>query len=188
MATATHNVVNAEAFDQLKNNQQQLDQDGVMVGVSRQALDEVLSSYLDLKAAHVGALREALEPFKQAALVLRVTERMAGRVFGDDEPFQSGLAWREGESVKTITYGDFRRARAALTTPAAPVETVAADDDGWIAWEGGSRPVAGFTEVEVKLRDEPGIVEYASRLDWAHFNNESDIVAYRVRPAAGGAL
>lgn len=34
------------ALDQLRNHQQQLDQDGVFVGVSRQALDEVLAAML----------------------------------------------------------------------------------------------------------------------------------------------
>ena len=38
--------LNQDAIDNLRNNQQQLDQDGVIVGVSRQALDEVLA-YID---------------------------------------------------------------------------------------------------------------------------------------------
>jgi len=38
--------LNQDAIDNLRNNQQQLDQDGVMVGVSRQALDAVLA-YID---------------------------------------------------------------------------------------------------------------------------------------------
>ncbi len=36
----------AEAIEQLRNHQQQIDEDGTFVGVSRQALDEVLA-YLD---------------------------------------------------------------------------------------------------------------------------------------------
>ena len=35
--------LNQDAIDALRNDQQQLDQDGVIVGVSRQALDEVLA-------------------------------------------------------------------------------------------------------------------------------------------------
>ena len=35
--------LNQDAIDALRNGQQQLDQDGVIVGVSRQALDEVLA-------------------------------------------------------------------------------------------------------------------------------------------------
>ena len=38
--------LNQDAIDALRNNQQQLDQDGIIVGVSRQALDEVLV-YID---------------------------------------------------------------------------------------------------------------------------------------------
>lgn len=38
--------LNQDAIDALRNDQQQLDQDGVIVGVSRQALDEVLA-YID---------------------------------------------------------------------------------------------------------------------------------------------
>ena len=44
--------LNQDAIDNLRNNQQQLDQDGVMVGVSRQALDEVL--------AHIDAQRDEM--------------------------------------------------------------------------------------------------------------------------------
>lgn len=35
----------ADALDQLRNHQKQLDMDGVMVGVSRQALEEVLATF-----------------------------------------------------------------------------------------------------------------------------------------------
>ena len=38
------------ALENLKTNQQQLDQDGVMVGVSRQALDETLALVEELLA------------------------------------------------------------------------------------------------------------------------------------------
>lgn len=60
-------------------------------------------------------LRAALEPFAQAALAIRTAERMTRREFRDDETFQSGVAWRVGDKVKTITIGDFRRARLAST-------------------------------------------------------------------------
>jgi len=48
-----------EAIEQLTNHQQQLDQDGIMVGVSRQAVDEVLAS-LAARDAEIARLREAL--------------------------------------------------------------------------------------------------------------------------------
>ena len=50
------------AIENLKTNQNQLDADGCMVGVSRQALDEVLT-LLD-------NLQYAIEPFEKAARVI----------------------------------------------------------------------------------------------------------------------
>lgn len=58
-------------------------------------------------------LEKALEPFAQAALAIRTAERMTRREFRDDDTFQSGVAWRDGDKVKTVTIGDFRRARLA---------------------------------------------------------------------------
>ena len=42
-----------EAINQLREHQQQLDDDGIMVGVSRQALDEVLEyvSFMEIEQA-----------------------------------------------------------------------------------------------------------------------------------------
>lgn len=48
------------AIEQLANHQEQLDFDGVMVGVSRQALDEVLA-YVAALQARVSKLVRALE-------------------------------------------------------------------------------------------------------------------------------
>lgn len=56
--------------------------------------------------------RKVLEPFAQAAWVVRYTERLQAREFGDDQPFQSGLAWQKDGVTRTITYGDLRRAAA----------------------------------------------------------------------------
>jgi len=47
----------SEAINQLKNHQQQLDADGVMVGVSRQALEEVLE-----RIAALEKVAEAAKP------------------------------------------------------------------------------------------------------------------------------
>ncbi len=54
--------MSAEAIKNLRECQKQLDADGTMVGVSRQALDETLASHADL----LEALKEAL-PFVQDA-------------------------------------------------------------------------------------------------------------------------
>jgi hypothetical protein len=50
------------AVDALRNHQQQLDRDGVFVGVSRQALDEMLAWY-DEAAARIRELEAAAKPF-----------------------------------------------------------------------------------------------------------------------------
>ena len=47
----------SEAEKQLREHQQQLDADGIMVGVSRQALDETLAQLTKLQAKY-DALRE----------------------------------------------------------------------------------------------------------------------------------
>jgi hypothetical protein len=47
------------ALTQLRNHQRQLDQDGCMVGVSRQALDETLELVGDLHQALKGVVRVA---------------------------------------------------------------------------------------------------------------------------------
>ena len=48
-----------EAANNLRTSQQQLDMDGVMVGVSRQALEEVLESHAELVTAAKFALEQA---------------------------------------------------------------------------------------------------------------------------------
>lgn len=54
--TAMEGMMHNEVIKQLREHQKQLDADGCMVGVSRQALDEVLA-YADL----FSEMREALE-------------------------------------------------------------------------------------------------------------------------------
>jgi hypothetical protein len=61
--------------------------------------------------------------------------------------------------------------------PAEP----AADAGGWIEWSGGERPAGVFAEdVEVTLRDGGVITKSAGVIDWRHFDNRSDVVAYRL--------
>lgn len=63
----------------------------------------------------VEALSGALEPFAKACRIVEWTEKATGRVFGTAEPFHGGLAWQTADGTKrTLTYGDLRRARAAL--------------------------------------------------------------------------
>ncbi len=57
---------------------------------------------------------------------------------------------------------------------------VSADDDGWIKWGGGDRPVSSGTRVEVRLEDGGGFTELAGCIGWGHDGEPGDIMAYRV--------
>lgn len=53
--------------------------------------------------------------------------------------------------------------------------------DGWINWEGGSRPVHGWQEVDVKFRDGDEAAQFkAEDLIWHNHGAYDDIVAYRL--------
>lgn len=61
-------------------------------------------------------------------------------------------------------------------------------DDGWIDWNGGTRPVDVGVRVFVKFRGkgkEPVAQKRAvkaDKLDWSRIGREHDIVAYRLAP------
>lgn len=55
----------SEAIEQLRSHQQQLDMDGVIVGVSRQAIEEVLAYIKSLLSARDVALEEAAKVAEQ---------------------------------------------------------------------------------------------------------------------------
>ena len=61
----------SEATEQLRNHQTQLDMDGIMVGVSRQAIDECLYE-IDLQAARIAALEDALKWYGEQARLCRL--------------------------------------------------------------------------------------------------------------------
>ena len=94
------------ALTALKNHQRQLDMDGVEVGVSRQALDEVVAAYevqsalITAQAARIGELEWALEPFAKSYVAQSI----------------NGNGWTSGVGRDRICewFGpsDFRRARA----------------------------------------------------------------------------
>jgi hypothetical protein len=54
------------------------------------------------------------------------------------------------------------------------------DNDGWIEWHGGERPVGRLTNVMVKYRDGIRETHQASLFFWDHKNTPKDIIAYRV--------
>lgn len=58
-------------------------------------------------------------------------------------------------------------------------------DDGWIKWGGGDCPEKPTKFVEVKLRDGRLKGAYSYLFAWKHFDNPSDIIAYRVVEGAG---
>jgi hypothetical protein len=58
-------------------------------------------------------LWEALEPFAKMGKI--IDGPFGVPTIGDDAPFKSGAAWQEGGETRTLTYGDFRRACAALS-------------------------------------------------------------------------
>ena len=53
-------------------------------------------------------------------------------------------------------------------------------DDGWVKWNGGTRPVAAHCEVEIVCREGSASVACAYRYDWTHRGHSTDIVRYRV--------
>lgn len=60
-----------------------------------------------------GKLEKALQPFAKAGQV--IDSPFGPALFREDDmAFQSGCAWSENGERRTITWGDFRRARAAL--------------------------------------------------------------------------
>lgn len=73
------------AYDHLKNGQQQADADGIMVTVSRQAVDEVLAEYDELEAEN-RRLRRGMDNIKVRAYEL-----------GQIELHDKALAALEGE-------------------------------------------------------------------------------------------
>lgn len=53
------------------------------------------------------------------------------------------------------------------------------ENDGWIEWHGGDRPIHGdaFVEIETIFGKCSG---YASRFDWNSLGDDFDIIAYRI--------
>lgn len=66
-----------------------------------------------LAESRVAELEKALEPFAKAGQV--IDSPFGPALFREDDmAFQSGCAWSENSERRTITWGDFRRARAAF--------------------------------------------------------------------------
>ena len=81
---------------------------------------------------------------------------------------------------------ELKKARAAIAKAEAILAAPQPSADGWIPWEGGERPVAHGTVVDVRLRNGWEGDLLASVWSWHHATQESsdakglDIIAYRV--------
>ena len=81
---------------------------------------------------------------------------------------------------------ELKKARAAIAKAEAILAAPQPSADGWIPLEGGERPVAHGTVVDVRFRDGWEGDGLASKWRWHHATQESsdvkglDIVAYRV--------
>ena len=79
-------------------------------------LEKANVAYVDANTALIREnerLREALEPFAKAGKV--INSPFGPALFAEDNmAFRSGCAWTENGEIKTITWGDFRAARAAI--------------------------------------------------------------------------
>ena len=88
-------------------------------GDDRQAIKEAASLLASI-AEENERLRGALKPF---AVVGKLIDGPFGPALfvENDRAFSGGCAWTENGEKKTLTWGDFRAARQALTThPAQP--------------------------------------------------------------------
>lgn len=110
-SAADHLRVRAEAAEaEVKRLQAEIDRKSSMPGDHRYWEGR----YRD-EAAENEKLREALTPFGTVGAV--IDGPFGTALFADkDMAFQSGCAWSENGERKTLTWGDFRRARTVLAS------------------------------------------------------------------------
>jgi hypothetical protein len=63
-------------------------------------------------------------------------------------------------------------------TPTVVSDTTTVPSDDWVEWNGGDRPVAEGTYVEIRTRN--GNINTGSYFRWGHSNLDGDIMAYRI--------
>lgn len=93
----------------------------------------------------------------------------------------------------SVKYRDGRvkepdRAGGYIWTNGSPISSKSGADivsykiaDGWINWGGGSRPIPGWQEVDVKFRNGDEAAQFkAENLSWWHTDSNCDIIAYRL--------
>lgn len=54
------------------------------------------------------------------------------------------------------------------------------EDDEWIAWNGGNRPVDPYCKVEIFLRNGNKNIGEAGVFGWSNYSDKRDIIKYRV--------
>jgi hypothetical protein len=63
--------------------------------------------------------------------------------------------------------------------PGRAERAAAADDSGWLDWEGGKQPLDDRLQVEVRFRGGSTHEAAADQWDWSHIGASSDIIAFR---------
>jgi len=97
----------------------------------------------------------------------------------------SAFKWKDVDDMVLIAFdlADAFEAKAAETsTPLPEIEKPQADEDGWIEWEGGERPIDDGCRFAIRLRY--GQVYLSSKpaswYGWKHNGGALDIIAYKV--------
>jgi len=114
-----------------------------------------------------------------------------------DKPIQpwdyiaaNNLGYFEGNVVRYISrwrdkggVDDLRKAKHYIEK-LIELETQVKDESktthGFIPWAGGERPVGPSIKVEVLLRNQTKLSDYATVFRWDHFDHPEDIIGYRV--------
>lgn len=103
----------------------------------------------------------------------RTTEELAQQL--------ADMKWGNSLSDLEIGANEARALGRAFVALRQQLEAVKPEqDDGWIPWGGGKRPVADHVKVEYQLRAGAKGSEPAKRLEWQHEGTRHDIIAYRV--------
>lgn len=117
----TEAVPLTDAERSLREHQIQIDEDGIMCGVSRQALHEVLAELAALREKLTRA-REALEPWALWAQD-QLDNQLPASILRSPETPVLGRAFGEGGMIGEVTVGDLRKAaevHALLSTVEKP--------------------------------------------------------------------
>lgn len=108
----------------------------------------------------------ARDPFAPALVRLWATQRRLD-VRNGTRPV-SDLDQIERAERTAERMEDWRRNadEAWKNQPQLPLDETKADDDGWIMWDGGDRPVSAKTLVQVEYADGASECDRADEYDW----------------------